>query len=140
MKRYLIASGIVASLAALVLYARPASAALPPATTTAGVQLNDGDLISASQYGDPDIFIIKFATDPRDPAVRWGFKRLFLNPAIFDMYGHLGGFHRVRQVTPAVRDSFETTGLFRNCETGDQRIWAIEVTGEDDGILHHVQM
>ena len=39
-----------------------------------------------------------------------------------------------------VRDSFVTSGLFRNCETGDATVWAVEVTGEDTGIFHHVAM
>ncbi len=102
-----------------------------------GAPLHDGDLISANQNaGDPDIFIIKIK--PFDGYN--GVKRLFLNPAIFGMYAHLGGFERVRQVSFAIRESFVTSGLFRNCESSDQKVWATEVTGEDDGILHHVQM
>lgn len=102
-----------------------------------GAALHDGDLISANQSaGDPDIFIIKIK--PFDGYN--GAKRLFLNPAIFGMYAHLGGFERVRQVSFQVRESFVTSGLFRNCESNDQKVWATEVTGEDDGILHHVEM
>jgi hypothetical protein len=112
-----------------------------------GVMLRDGDLISAVDYGDPDVFIIKFA--PVSSVVGYGtlpdtgslgYKRLFLNPAIFSMYAHLGGFANVHHVTLRIRDGFTTSGLFRNCETNDQKVWATEVTGEDTGVLHHVQI
>lgn len=103
---------------------------------TNGRLLKEGDLISANAFGDPDIFIIHFK--PHGNLV--GYKRLFLNPAIFSFYGHLGGYANVHPVTIATRDLFETSGLFRNCETNDQAVWATEVTGEDSGVLHHVQM
>jgi hypothetical protein len=105
-------------------------------TDTTGRLLRDGDLIR--RVGDPDIFIIKFGHWPGPNTI--GFKRLFLNPAIFAMYGHLGGYRNVREVRDELFNLFETSGLFRNCESGDQKIWATEVTGEDDGILHHVEM
>ncbi|MCC6404904.1 MAG: hypothetical protein IT405_00770 [Candidatus Yanofskybacteria bacterium] len=140
--------GLMLGIAGIVTIAARPAAAVPPATVDIfGAPLHDGDLISANQSaGDPDIFIIKFkgftgyATPGADYGDYNGFKRLFLNPAIFSMYGHLGGYARVRQVTAAVRDSFVTSGIFRNCETNDQTVWATEVTGEDSGVLHHVQM
>ena len=92
--------------------------------------LHEGDLISAAGSSDPDIYIIN----------EHGFKRLFLNPVIFGFYGHLGGFANVKTVTPAVRDSYGTSGLFRNCETNDERVYGVEVTGEDTGILHWVNV
>lgn len=148
MKKYLLPAGIVAIIALAAVAVRPASALPVAPTDIYGKYLNDGDLVSANQSaGDPDIFIIKLK--PHTNAYGWanndpgdfnGFKRLFLNPAIFNMYGHLGGFSHVRQVTAAVRDSFVTSGLFRNCETNDRRVWGTEITGEDNGILHHVQI
>ncbi len=92
--------------------------------------LPEGALISASGSQDPDIYIVNQS----------GYKRLFLNPVIFSFYGHLGGFQNVRSVTSTTRDAFETTVLFRNCETNDSKIWALEVTGEDSGTFHHVQI
>jgi len=112
-----------------------------PPTDIFGVLLRDGDLIGASTFGDPDIYIVntnKFFEGVH--VVFNGAKRLFLNPTIFSFYGHLGGFGNVRPVTPAVRDSFQTSGLFRNCETNAEPVWAVEVTGEDIGIFHHVQV
>ena len=32
------------------------------------------------------------------------------------------------------------SGLFRSSETGEQRVFAVEVTAENSGTLHHVQM
>jgi hypothetical protein len=84
--------------------------------------------VAATGSDDPDVYIINDA----------GFKRLFLNPIIFSFYGQLGGFRWVTKITPQVRDLFETSGIFRNCETNDPAVYAIEVTGEDTGILHHI--
>lgn len=137
MKKLLVLSAVLGILAAAVVVVSPTEAAAPYVTDINGAALHDGDLISANQSaGDPDIFIIKIK--PFDSYN--GVKRLFLNPAIFGMYAHLGGFERVRQVSFQVRESFVTSGLFRNCESNDQKVWATEVTGEDDGILHHVEM
>lgn len=90
--------------------------------------LKEGNTISAAGSDDPDVYIVN------DP----GYKRLFLNPAIFGFYGHLGGFAKVKNVSPATRDAFPTSGLFRNCETNDQKVYGVQVTGEDTGILHWV--
>lgn len=101
---------------------------IAPSPTAVG--LKEGDMISAAGSFDPDIYIIN----------SFGFKRLFLNPIIFSFYGHLGGFAKVKTVTPPVRDSFGTSGLFQNCETNDGKVWAVQVVGEDDAVLHHVQV
>ena len=92
------------------------------------VSLNDGDVISAAGSSDPDIYIV----NPH------GYKRLFLNPAIFGFYGHLGGFSKIKSATSATRDVFVTSGLFRNCETNDVKVYGVETTGEDTGKLHWV--
>lgn len=111
----------------------------PVATTTPGTTsrtkpsvhgLKEGDTISASGSSDPDIYIVN----------EHGFKRLFLNPVIFNFYGHLGGFNKVKRATIITRDAFEVSGLFRNCEGNDQKVYGVEVSGEDTGILHHVNL
>jgi len=91
-------------------------------------EINDGDMVSASNSSDPDIYIVN----------EYGFKRLFLNPVIFSFYGHLGGFEKVKNVASTTRDTYITSGLFRNCETGDEKVYGIEVTGEDSGTLRWV--
>ncbi len=91
--------------------------------------LMEGDLISASDYGDPDIYIIN----------GYGYKRLILKPQVFDYYGHLG-FANTKQVPPEIRDSFETSSLVRNCEIGDPAVYSLEAVGEDEGVLHWINM
>ncbi len=98
------------------------------AVVPADYGLTEGWTISAAGSSDPDVYIVN----------ETGYKRLFLNPVIFSMYGHLGGFANVHNVTPATRDAFPTSGLFRNCETGDQKVYGVEVTAEDTGMLHWV--
>ena len=90
--------------------------------------LKEGDLISAIFSSDPDVYIVN----------EHGYKRLFLNPEIFKFYSHLGGFANVKLVTPEVRDAFPTSGLFRDCEDNDQKVYGIQVEGEDKGELHWI--
>lgn len=90
--------------------------------------LTEGNTISAAGSDDPDVYIVNAL----------GYKRLFLNPAIFGFYGHLGGFAQVKSVSATARDAFPTSGLFRNCETDDQAVYGVEVTAEDTGMLHWV--
>ena len=88
--------------------------------------LKEGDLISAAGSDDPDVYIVN----------EMGYKRLFLNPAIFGLYGHLGGFAAVKSVSPATRDAFPTSGLFR--VDGDEKVYGLESTGEDTAALRWV--
>jgi len=97
-------------------------------STLEALGLREGDTISATNTSDPDIYI----------ANAFGYKRLFLNPAIFNFYGHLGGFANVKSVAPSTRDVLVTSGLYRNCETNDQKVYGVEITGEDTGILHWI--
>jgi len=104
--------------------------AVAQAVAPADYGLHEGDTISANAAaGDPDIYIVN----------DWGYKRLFVNPAIFNLYGQLG-WSKVKQVSAATRDAFVTSGLFRNCETNDQKVYGIEVTGEDTAVLHWVNV
>ena len=88
--------------------------------------LTEGNTISAAGSDDPDVYIVN----------DWGYKRLFLNPAIFNLYGHLGGFASVKSVSPATRDAFGTSGLFR--VDGDEKVYGLETTGEDVANLRWV--
>ncbi len=88
--------------------------------------LTEGNTVSAAGSDDPDVYIVN----------EQGYKRLFLNPVIFGFYGHLGGFANVKSITPATRDAFPTSGLFRL--DGDQKVYGVESTGEDTGVLHWV--
>jgi hypothetical protein len=89
--------------------------------------LKEGDLIRA--VGDFDIFIIS----------QRGYKRLFLNPAIFDMYGHLtGGWKAVKTVSPEVRDAFKTSNYYRY--VNEDKVYKLEISGEDTGTLYWLNM
>lgn len=90
--------------------------------------LKEGDLISAIFSDDPDVYIVN----------EHGYKRLFLNPDIFQFYTHLGGFFNVKLVTKEVIDLFPTSGLFRDCESNDQKVYGVDIEGEDTGQLHWV--
>lgn len=92
--------------------------------------LKEGDLISAVFSDDPDVYIVNDS----------GYKRLFLNPSIFNFYGHLGGFFNIKLVSNEVRDSFITSGLFRDCETNDPKVYGVDIDGEDTGKLHWVNV
>lgn len=94
----------------------------------AAVGLTEGDTISAPGSSDPDIYIVN----------EFGYKRLFLNPVIFNFYGHLGGFSKVKNILSPIRDGLVTSSYFRNCETNDPKIYSVEVTGEDTGTLHWI--
>ncbi|MBI2068819.1 MAG: hypothetical protein HYT67_01810, partial [Candidatus Yanofskybacteria bacterium] len=96
------------------------------AATPSDYGLKEGDTISAAGSDDPDVYIVN----------EMGYKRLFLNPAIFGLYGHLGGFSAVKNVSPATRDAFPTSGLFR--VDGDQKVYGLETTGEDVANLRWV--
>ena len=98
-----------------------ASAAVP-----SDYGLVEGNTISAAGSDDPDVYIVN----------DWGYKRLFLSPQIFNLYGHLGGFANVKSVSAATRDAFPTSGLFR--VDGDEKVYGIETTGEDVASLHWV--
>ena len=100
-----------------------------PTTATAKPSdygLREGDLIRAT--GDIDIFIIN----------QYGYKRLFLNPTIFNMYGHLGGWSAVKTVAPSTRDAFITSNYYRYVDS--PKVYFVEVTGGDTGIFHWINM
>lgn len=114
----------VLSLAGVLLVPDGANAAARPAD----YGLREGNTISAAGSDDPDVYIVN----------ELGYKRLFLNPVIFSFYGHLGGFASVKTVSAATRDAFPTSGLFRNCEINDQKVYGFVSTGEDTGYLKWV--
>jgi len=92
--------------------------------------LKEGNTISASDSGDPDVFIVN----------EHGYKRLFLNPVIFNFYGHLGGFPKIKKISSETRDSFPTSSYYRNCETNDPKIYAIKLTGQSTAQLQWVNV
>ena len=106
----------------------------PPVITDAkpfDFGLKEGDFIRAE--GDNDIYIIN----------DFGYKRLVLSPKICLQYGHLGTrgcFGAVKTVSSSVRDAFKTSWYFANGETKDGRVYLLEQVGEDDAVLHHLNI
>ena len=54
------------------------------------------------------------------------------------MYGHLGGWSAVKSVAPSTRDAFITSTHYRYADS--PKVYHQEVTGEDTGILHWINM
>ena len=105
-------------------FAYTANAAVP-----SDYGLVEGDIVSASGSDDPDIYIVN----------EYGYKRLFLNPTIFNFYGHLK-WDNVRSIAASTHDAFPTSGFFRNCEANDPKVYGVEVTAEDGGTLQWVNV
>lgn len=97
--------------------------AVAHAVAPADYGLTEGDVIRAT--GDIDVYIVN----------EMGYKRLFVNPQIFNIYGHLG-FDKVKEVSPAVRDAFPTSGLFR--VDGEEKVYGLDVISEDVANLRWV--
>jgi len=93
------------------------------AVAPADFGLTEGNVIRAT--GDIDLYIVN----------QMGFKRLFVNPAIFNLYGHLG-WNKVKEVAPSTRDAFKTSGLFR--VDGDTKVYGLDVISEDVANLRWV--
>ena len=81
----------------------------------------DGDLIRG--IGTNDIFVVKVAGNGDR------FKRLILNPTIFDSYGWSWG--EVQDVAPEVLNQFTTSDLVRM--VGDATVYRTVSTGADTG-------
>lgn len=91
--------------------------------------LREGDIIGSTDLSDPDIYIINEA----------GYKRLFISPAIFGLYGHLR-FANVKRIDDDVLGKMSISALFRNCETNDPKIYALNVVDEDTATLHWINV
>ena len=80
--------------------------------------IQDGDLIRAQ--GTDDIYIVKLINNKQ-------FKRLIINPDIFDSYGHLE-WSNVQDVSQITIDSYQTSNLVQR--TGDSTIYRVFPDGD----------
>ena len=109
-----------------------------PSVTVDGVTVYDGDLISSNAtnedgtptYESLDIYIAKVVSDTET------YKRLILNPQVFDSYGHLN-WGDVMEVSPTVMDSFTTSDLAR--QDGTDEVYSL-VADDDAGTKHWVDL
>ena len=82
------------------------------------VEVVEGDLITAT--GDIDVWIVKYAGAKK-------FKRLILNPDVFNMYGHLN-WEDIKIVDKSVVDSFTESTLVR--ADGDTKVYKLYPSGD----------
>lgn len=78
----------------------------------------DGDLIRATN--DFDVYIVKLIGAKK-------FKRLILNPEIFDQYGHLK-WENIKNVSQAIVDSYTASDLVR--AVGDTKVYKLYPNGD----------
>src|SRR3989344_232640 len=123
--KWIVAAAVVAAGALVVFSLLGGHVQQAGAVTPAQYGLVEGNVIRATAGNDPDVYIVN----------NYGYKRLFTNPAIFNVYQHIG-WAKVKNVPNATRDAFMTSGLFRNCQTNDPKVYALDVASEDVGILH----
>lgn len=120
-------------ISALAVFMGSANAALAhvsvDAAYLAALGLREGDIVGSTDASDPDIYIIN----------EYGYRRLFLSPDIFAFYGHLR-YDSVHKLADTVVASMPISALFRNCETDDQKVYALEVLSEDDAMLRWVNV
>lgn len=92
----------------------------------ANAAIVDGDLIRAT--GTFDIYIVKLVGSEM-------YRRLILNPDIFEQYGHLK-WSNVQDVDQAVVNQYTDSQLVRM--DGDTAVYQLVPTGEDTAAKHHV--
>ncbi|MFA7171775.1 MAG: hypothetical protein WC180_07340, partial [Candidatus Paceibacterota bacterium] len=98
------------------------------APLSASAEILDGALISSNAtnsdgtptYASLDTYIVKIVGTKK-------FKRLVLNPTIFNSYGHLN-WSDIQEVDQSVLDEYETSSLAR--VDGDSKVYAL--TPNDD--------
>lgn len=80
--------------------------------------ISEGAIIQVD--GDPDVYIVKYAGGK-------SFKRLILNPSVFNSYGHLK-WENIIKVDKTVLDSFTTSNLVRSAASG--KIYSLNPNGD----------
>lgn len=104
---------------------------LPLTPLTPSLKIIDGDLIQA--MSSIDVYIVKIVGEKR-------FKRLILNPAIFDSYGHLR-WDKIKKVPNFTLDQYTTSNLVQQINPdgsiADGRVFQLFPSG-DTGIKRHI--
>ena len=80
--------------------------------------INEGDTIR--EASNPDVYIVKYVGSKK-------FKRLILNPQVFESYGHLS-WNNIKIVSQAEMDSFTTSELVR--ALGDTKVYKLIPNGD----------
>ncbi len=87
-------------------------------TTVYAADISDGDVVREAD--EVDVYIIKLVGDKK-------FKRLILNPDVFEMYGHLN-WSDVEVVEDGTLDAYETSTLVR--AQGDDKVYKLYPDGD----------
>ena len=100
--------------------------------TTQGLfalSINDGDLIKT--YGSNDVYIVKEVRGKQ-------YKRLILNPEIFNSYGHLS-WNNIKVVPESTLYQYTTSNLIR--QQGDARVYELNAGYNTDiGVKHWLNL
>jgi len=89
------------------------------------VTIIDGDLIKTSD--NPDVYIVKLILSTSSGQVAEKYKRLILNPEIFNQYGHLK-WENIKTVSQVELSEFETSDLVR--AVGDENVYKLYPYGD----------
>lgn len=97
---------------------------VPIITTADTVVISDGDLIRAQ--GDVDVFIVKIIYSTSSIQVK-KFKRLVLNPEIFNKYEHLY-WENIKEVNQETLNQYTTSELVRAVD--DKKVYKLYPSGD----------
>lgn len=86
--------------------------------------INDGDLIKTSD--NPDVYIVKLVSSTGLGQAE-KYKRLILNPEIFNQYGHLK-WENIKAVSQAELDEYAISDLVR--AVGDEKVYKLYPNGD----------
>ena len=92
---------------------------------TESIAIVDGDLIRA--INGFDVYIVKIVPSTSSGQVEKKFKRLILNPDIFNQYKHLK-WENVKQVSQEILDQYTTSDLVR--ALGDTKVYKLYPDGD----------
>ena len=106
-----------------------ALAVLFGATQSSATAIQNGDVVQA--HGSNDVYIVKKTTNQN-------YKRLILNPQIFNSYGHLS-WNNIKVVPTSLLAQYKTSNLIR--QQGDARVYELVASpNADTGVKHWVNM
>ena len=83
--------------------------------------LTDGDIVKSAD--NPDVYIVTMS--PHGSYSGW--KRLILNPDIFNLYGHLS-WANIKTVNQATLDAYQTSALVRG--ENDPKVYVLAPNGD----------
>ena len=112
-KTITIITTVLFAVIAVLLFAFQTQAQTPTPLLISTQTIQDGDLIRATATND--VYIVKIINEKR-------FKRLIINPDIFESYGHLE-WENVQDVPQSALDSYQTSNLVRRENDSIYRIY-----------------